>query len=240
MGLIRRVPCASWAAFKAEIFPTLFGSEDFQEGGYIFRGVGDADWALRSSFDRYVESMPLGERSNEAERLLTVFAEECESDAAIERCPDEEVHRLAVAQHYGLPTRALDWTESPYVASYFAFADVDVRPGTGSGQVAIWALALEHEAWREMGATILSGASRDNERMLRQRGALTYLRAPYDTLEQHVEACGGEETALVQFRLPRTESTTALVDLRAMGISSTRLFPDRGGAARAALARCFG
>jgi FRG domain len=238
MGPIRRVPCASWAAFKAELFPTLFGSDEFREGGYVFRGAGDADWALRSSFDRYAESMPLGQRPDEAERLLTAFAEECDSDTAIEPAPEEEDQRLAVAQHYGLPTRALDWTESPYVASYFAFADV--RPGTGSGQVAIWALALEHEAWRGLGATILSGASRDNERMLRQRGVLIYLRAPYDTLEEHVEACGGEEPALVQFRLPRTESTAALTDLRAMGISSTRLFPDRAGAARAALARCFG
>jgi hypothetical protein len=240
MSKIRRISFQTWAAFKAELFPTLFGGSYFEGDRYVFRGAGDADWTLRSSFDRYAADVPLGQRSARAERLLEAFVEECEADPAIESCPDDPERRLAVAQHYDLPTRALDWTDSPYIAAHFAFADV--RPGDRSGQVAIWALVLEHEAWQNQGATFMQIASRgENERMLRQRGVLTYLRASYDTLEEHVEACGGDEsTALFQFRLPRSEAAVALADLRAMGISSTRLFPDRTGAARAAIARCFG
>lgn len=239
MGAVEQVAVPDWGRFKEELYPTLFGETRFKEGPYLFRGVGDAEWSLVSSFDRFAHRLPLEERPPLAEELLDTFVDECNRDAAIEECPPRREGQLAIAQHYGLPTRALDWTESPYIASYFAFADID--PGVDTGQVGIWALATEHEAWHGKGGGIMRRVDRDNERMLRQRGALTYLTAPFDALETYVESLPDQEsTALIQFRLPREEAAVALADLRAMGISSTRLFPDRTGAARAAVARCFG
>jgi hypothetical protein len=221
------------------MYPVLFASDRFEHGRFLFRGVGNADWNLISSFDRFAASVPLADRPPLAEKLLAAFVDECKRDAAIDPCPDSTELQLAIAQHYGLPTRALDWTESPYVAAYFACADA--RPDERTGQVAIWALATGHEAWQGEGAEILAMVSRHNERMLRQQGVLTHLRAPFNSLEAYVEDVDDQDSrALIQFRLPQSEAADALADLRAMGVSSTRLFPDRTGAARAALARCFG
>lgn len=60
----------------------------------------------------------------------------------IETWPQDVVLPLmALAQHHGIPTRALDWTRSSFVASYFAAKDhlAEIEKGNEPDGLAVWA-----------------------------------------------------------------------------------------------------
>ena len=84
---------------------------------WVFRGHSDSTWKLRPKVGR--EDV-LATRWDEAGEL-GLFAEfkrrAREFESGVEF---NDWDWLALAQHYGLPTRLLDWTQNPLVAAFFA------------------------------------------------------------------------------------------------------------------------
>jgi hypothetical protein len=227
----------SWHDFKRDLLPTLYRGDALEPGRYIFRGQANADWPLRTSFDRRFSHVTSDARLRLWDDLLDAFRAKCIDHDVAESVTGDDSRLLALAQHYGLPTRLLDWTTSPYVAAFFAFdaAIAEGQPGA-EGHVAIWALDTTSPVWsKELGVEIVRVPAVQNERLRNQSGRFTITRTAHDTLESYVREFGGNETCLTRFVLPAAEGWTAIPDLDLMGINAGQLFPGISGLAQTVL-----
>jgi hypothetical protein len=236
-GAIREHFFRSWEDYKSGFAGELFGDGPFQRGRYLFRGHSDPSWKLTTTFDRMFAGQPKGRRVAISESLLSSFKQALEGYPIPPEARSNDSMMLALGQHYGLPTRLLDWTESPYIAAFFAYNRRTLW-GVGDSQIVIWALDTVNPIWSaQYGVEIVDVPSFGNERIRNQAGKFTLARTPFSSLEEYVAAHEEDGTALIRFFLPASEATKALADLDAMGIHHGVVYPEIEGSAQMALFR---
>lgn len=222
------IACADWADFKARLsrYAELPRSV---RGNFIFRGHGDSDWKLQSTFDRGFGHLQLLEQATKLKRLLHEFARELYGLEAVEVVDDSERLEL-LGRHHGLPTTVLDWSRSPYVGAYFAF---EGESAPSSALVAVWSFDRRQLSRSNVAGDVLiddMSLLGDNVRAIQQRGV--FLRLPVGVSAEEALSAG-----LVKYTIPNDQRSIALSDLDEMLITARSLFRDRDGAARTALIR---
>jgi len=107
---------------------------------WIFRGLNSDKYELKSSLERSVKEVnrrPIyfnniyGEYTCNAHNYLNT--EDTPNDA-------DSLEWLSLMQHHGAPTNLLDWTYSPYIASYFSVEDIEHKEISEDKQFCIWCI----------------------------------------------------------------------------------------------------
>lgn len=211
------------------------------KGSVWYRGQSRHDWKLLPGYLRLnggVSESTLMKRFRQSASML------------LDRDPKDSFDWLFLMQHYGLPTRLLDWSESPLVALYFA---IDESEKHKEHDAAVWCLrpselnknanifadeeffipSFEDEELKNYSIERLSQerrvkqlpvatiATRNNARIQAQLGVFTI----HHLDDRPIEAIG-DQSHVVKYTIPAASRTNMLEQLRLLGVSKFSMFPE--------------
>lgn len=227
---------SSWKHFHAYVH-----QEMLKYSTYVWRGQRDSERKLRSSLDRVLSGTSTADRPRQVAAHFERFKYASRGRRAAQTRDMDENDWWALGQHNGLATPLLDWTDSPFVALYFAFSKAE-RPA--SGYRSVWGLGdiqsvnerirVAHPDPNSNPPTLdyVRPLQDDNSRLVNQAGLFT--RVPLGvTIEEWIQSNfrKSEFGVLIHLRIPDEDRLNCLRTLNRMNINHTTLFPDLYGAA---------
>lgn len=207
-----------------------------------FRGVADEKWDLLPSIQRTKE------RLRNEQYITNDFY--IKARQVMEHPPEKKNYSawMSIMQHFGLPTRLLDWSCSPLVASFFAIEQYLGFPETNA---CIWVLtprALNDAegfgnciypvdadtaqnmllpAFKELGhiqeladKILACHSTENNLRMYSQQAAFTI----HNSYRKLTDICG--PNMLFKIIIPAEERAALLYSLKVFGITEGFIYPD--------------
>jgi hypothetical protein len=215
-----------------------------------FRGHSDAEWRLTPKLYR---KEFLGADENEIRHEFKSRALQLIQG----RIPATELDWYFLMQHYGAPTRLLDWTENPLAALYFAVANQD-----GKRDAAIWILdptwlnkqlrkgiegailpdwieaqpylpkledAFEGRAVRVRLPAAIEPAHVDR-RLAAQASRFVIFGTTHDLMKtKAARVRSNSKRHIAMFRIPKERVADVYNELVRCGVTTTTLFPDLTG-----------
>lgn len=210
---------------------------------WIFRGHRKKTWKLEPTLLRLVSGRP------DYEGLIKTHLFNFKYNLRGRRGPNppplnDQYDAFALGQHNGLATPLLDWTTSPYVALFFAFANNVPDDSTDTRTV----FCLNEERVREIDKTIGADPwvedvidfhrplSDENPGLVSQSGLFTVSTGVTD-IETWVrrnwrDDPSGTKAVLIKVQIPNNDREECLKALNKMNINYASLFPDIQGACK--------
>lgn len=219
-----------------DVFNSVLGRKDV----FWFRGQADISWRLVPSALRY----PKESECTRVLGLLSDFKRFVKLKLDRVPAPDENLKWTQLAQHYGLPTRLLDWTKNAAIALYFAC----LSPADKDGAVYVLnPVDLNREKdpkrprvfdphsddaiirpYLELGGdrtscnmkTIALHPIWNSERIMLQQGVFTLHGSPQFVLRAR------QAPSLVHVRIEARRKQRLLDELERVGVNEMAIFPE--------------
>lgn len=225
----------------ADLVKTLKADRFEGSGSVWYRGHSDHSWKLESGYERLKKPPKEISLVNEFRQNANFLLDK--------HTPKNDFDWLFLMQHYGVPTRLLDWSESPLVALYFAV--VSETRGAKKKDGALWVLdpgklntntnakkdpyipAFEEGEYMDDFETIKidSGSSaglmpiaaiatRNNPRIQAQLGTFTISRS-----KTPIEDVG-DKSHVHKYVIPKDSKPIVAEELKLLGLGKFQIFPE--------------
>jgi hypothetical protein len=223
--------------------------------GWAFRGEQSADWDLFSSLSRrLVRFCPDESQWPEREaRAMRIFRRKAHNYLQDHRVLEDDLRTLAMMQHHGAPTRLMDFTKSPFVATFFALEHaIEEAAVFALDTPRLWAsaprfdksLTRDHIDPRKPGhferyfapnklPLLWAGEpSEMDRRLIAQSGLFLVPGVLQMTLDQILSEYEADGSLLIKIVVPPRLREEAMKALYRMNVTHATLFPDLDGLAR--------
>lgn len=202
---------------------------------YIFRGQRNSKWLLESTLSRELKKVKDPNKTKLAQEHLDRFKLNIRGRRGFNPPFLLENELWALGQHFGLYTPLLDWSQSPYVALFFALSS---NEKSETDYRSLWCLntsdidRINH--WHKINQgddaliiELVNPNLDENNRLVNQNGLFTKMSVDAD-IESWATTCkeSVEYEVVVKINISEKIRDEALLFLDLMNINYSSLFPD--------------